>query len=247
MTIFLTLFFATLAASSTLLLGGLLSHRAAHWLAAHAAPVVAFASGALLLLSFGEVLPEAIALGGAGVPLWVLAGVLFFYFIENFFYLHGCPDHLAEHACKNHVLGPVAAIGLGIHSFFDGLLIVLAGLASPTLGWLTAAGIAIHNLPAGAILHSLTCLGRSSRRSLVYVLAVAATTPAAVLVAPFLAGFSELWLGRGLAVVAGGMLYITLADLLPRTHEKRSYANLAWLILGGGVIWLLQLLLPEVH
>ncbi len=234
---------ATSLAALAMLAGGALSHRLAHFFARHTAPVIAFASGAMLAITFGSVLPEAADLAGEATWLTILAGVLFFYILEHFFYLHSCPEHLSEHECKAHVLGPIAAAGLGVHSFFDGILIVFAFLANPALGYLTTLGIMLHKLPNGAVLHALVCLG-SKKRSLLYVVAVALTTPLAVLVFPLAQSFSEREIGIGLAFSAGALLYITLSDLLPQTHSSRGKGNLFWLILGGALVFLLSYLLP---
>jgi ZIP family zinc transporter len=234
---------ATGLAALAMLAGGALSHRFAHFLARHTAPVISFASGAMLMITFGHVLPEATELAGETTWLAVLAGVLLFYLLEHFSYLHGCPDHLSGHECKMHVLGPITAVGLGVHSFFDGILIVLAFLTDPTLGYLTTIGIILHKLPNGAILHSLVCLGRQ-KRSLFYVVAVALATPLATLVLPWTNKFTESEIGLGLAFSAGALLYITLSDLLPETHASRSRWNLVWLIFGLGMIFLVSHFLP---
>jgi len=247
MSTFSLIFIATGVAALAMLAGGLLSHRFAHFLSRHSAPVVAFASGAMLMITFGHVLPESVELAGGQSFGWILAGVLLFYFLEHFILLHSCPDHLGEHACKNHSIGPIAAIGLGLHSFFDGLLIVFAFLVQPELGLLTTVGIALHKLPNGAILHSLLCLG-TTKRSLIYVLLVALATPLAGLLAPTISVYlSSAEVGLGLAFSAGALLYITLSDLLPRTHEKRSYHNLVWLLLGGLLIFGLQHIGVDLH
>lgn len=235
--------FATGLATLAMLTGGAISHRFAHFLAKNTAPVIAFASGTLLAITFGHVLPEAVALAKDSAWFAILAGIIFFYLLEHFFYLHGCPDHLADHECKTHILGPLAAAGLGLHSFFDGLLILFSFLVNPALGWLTTLGISLHKLVDGAVLHSLVCL-REKKRSFAYIILVALTTPLAVLAFPILRNFSELQTGTGLAFSAGALLYITLSDLLPETHATRSRWNLVWLFLGGTAIFLISYLFP---
>lgn len=229
-------FLATGLAFLAFLGGGLLSHRFAHFIARHSGPVIAFASGAMLAITFFHVLPEAIAT--AGQPAWtlVLAGILFFFTLEHFFYLHGCPEHSHPGECENHAIGPLAAIGIGVHSFFDGVLIVFAFLTNPILGWLTAIGIVLHKLPAGAILHALIC-HKKDRKSLWWIFAVAATTPCAALLTPVLRTFSEQQVGYGLAFSAGTLLYITLSDLLPETHHTKNKLNLVFLIIGIALIF----------
>ncbi len=239
----LAIFLATGLAFLAFLGGGLLSHRFAHFITRHAGPVIAFASGAMLAITFFHVLPESVALGGEHAFLAILAGVVFFFTLEHFFYLHGCPDHAHQGECENHAIGPLAAIGIGVHSFFDGVLIMLSFFANPVIGWLTALGIVLHNLPAGAILHSLIC-HKKDRKSFWWIFAVAATTPCAALLAPALKNFSEQEIGLGLAFSAGTLLYITLSDLLPETHHTKNKLNLLFLLIGIGVIFGLGYFFP---
>jgi len=239
---------ATTIAFLAFLGGGFISHKFSHFLAKHSGPVVAFASGAMLAITFAHVLPEAIELGGESSFIAILSGVLFFFILEHFFYLHGCPDHDNIQACKNHALGPLAAIGIGVHSFFDGVMIVFAFLADATLGWFIALGIVLHKLPAGAILHSLICHGGAKKKSLWWLFAVAFATPLAALFSPFLADFPTEWIGIGLAFSAGTLLYITLSDLLPETHRTKNKFNLAFFILGIALIFTLNnLFSPHAH
>ncbi|MFH0776162.1 MAG: ZIP family metal transporter [Patescibacteria group bacterium] len=229
----LPIFLATGLAFLAFLGGGVLSHRFSHFLARNAGPVIAFGSGAMLAITFLHVLPEAVATAGEQTWLLVLAGILFFFTLEHFFYLHGCPDHDHPGECENHALGPLAAIGIGTHSFFDGVLIVFAFLVNPVLGWMTAIGIVLHKFPAGAILHSLICHKKDhSKKQLWWIFAVAAMTPLAAVFTPWLKNFSEQEIGFGLAFSAGTLLYITLSDLLPETHHSKNKLNLIFLLLG---------------
>jgi zinc transporter ZupT len=221
---------ATTIGAIAFIAGGLLSHKFSHFLTRHSGPVLAFASGAMLAITFAHVLPEAIAISGHNAFLAILAGVLFFFILEHFFYIHSCPDNSHKH-CENHILGPLASIGIGVHSFFDGVMIVFSFLVNPSLGWLTTLGIVLHKLPAGGILHSLICHKRK-KRNLWWIFAVAFATPLAALCAPLMLEFSHEQIGIGLAFSAGTLLYITLSDLIPETHQTKNKFNLVFLLLG---------------
>ncbi len=238
----LTIYLATTIGALAFLIGGLISHRFAHFLAKNSGPVIAFASGAMLMITFGHVLPEAAEMAREHTWLAVLAGVLFFFILEHFFYLHSCPDG-SHDECENHALGPLAAIGIGTHSFFDGVIIVFSFLANPVLGWLTTLGIVLHKIPSGAILHSLIC-HNNHHGKLWWVFVVALTTPLAAVFAPLLTQFSSEKIGIGLAFSAGTLLYITLSDLLPETHRTRNKFNLIFLLLGIVLIFTLNSFFP---
>jgi zinc transporter ZupT len=220
-----------------MLAGGALSHTFSHFLARHTAPVVGFSGGALLALAFLHLLPEAGELAGSSTYAVVLLGVIVFYIVENFLYLHACPEHLGHHQCQRHILAPLTALGLGLHSVFDGVIIVLAMLTGHALGWLAALGIVLHRLPSGAVLHSVICTtGR--RHAFAYVAVVAAASLLALIILPFSETITDRMIGFGLAFSAGNLLYITLSDLLPQSH-RRGYANLLALLAGIAAIWLL--------
>lgn len=235
------IFIATGVGAVAFLTGGIISHRLSHFLARNSASVIALTSGAMLAIVFAHVLPEATAIAGGNVWLAVLAGVLFFYLLEHFFCLHDCPDHAEAGECLARKFGPLATVGFGVHGFFDGVLIVLAFMADPTLGWFATLGIALHKLPAGAMFHALICYKHESG-SLTRVLLVALATPLAVGIVPFLADLPEVTLGLGLAFTAGALLYITLSDLLPETHRVHSKMNLVWLMLGLALVFGVELL-----
>ncbi|MFA5352530.1 MAG: ZIP family metal transporter [Candidatus Gracilibacteria bacterium] len=237
---------ATSLAAIAFLIGGFISHKIAHYLAKHASKVIAFGSGAMLAITFNHVLPEATELAGENAWLAVLSGVLFFFTLEHFLYIHSCPDGSNEHECENHALGPMAALGLGIHSFFDGVIIVFSFLANPVIGWLTTLGIFLHKLPAGAILHSLICYKRK-KGNLWYILVVALATPLALVLIPFAEKLPQVYVGIGLAFSAGSLLYITLSDMLPETHRSKSKFNLVYLLLGIALIFGINTYFGEAH
>lgn len=237
---------ATSLGAIAFLFGGFVSHKIAHYLARHASKVIAFGCGAMLAITFNHVLPEAAELAGGNTWLAVLAGVIFFFILENFLCIHSCPDGENSHECANHTLGPIAALGLGIHGFFDGIIIVFSFLANPVIGWLTALGIMLHNLPAGAILHSLICYKRK-KGNLWYILVVALATPLALVLIPFAEKLPQIYIGIGLAFSAGSLLYITLSDMLPETHRSKSKFNLVYLLLGITLIFGINTYFGEAH
>lgn len=248
MTPFFAAIIATGVAALATLLGGFFSHRFAHYLANHTGPVVVFSAGLLLALTFTDLLPESYALSGASTFPVILVGIVLFYILESFLHIHACPDHLSHDECHTHVLGPLTIAGFALHSFFDGLILVITFLDSATLGVLIASGLLIHRLADGAVLHTILCTTKSGK-SLIPVAVVACMAPLAALAAtPVLLGMykiPEQYLGMGLALAAGTLLYLTLADMLPRTHEDNRYKNLAWLVIGIATFLLIAKVLPE--
>lgn len=221
----------------TFLVGSFISHRAENFLTKHFAAFIAFASGVMLAVVFSDVLPHVVEEGNTWTWPVILSGILLFFILENFLLLHTCPNHTPG-ACQNHAVPKLMGLGLGLHAFFDGALVVLTFLIDLHLGWLTTLGIALHRLPAGAILHTIT---HHPQQSNWHILISTAFAPAlALIIIPLTEKLSPAILNLGLAFSTGALLYITLSDLIPEAHRTRGKFNLIWLIIGLTLIFSLN-------
>ena len=85
----------------------------------------AFSSGALVAITFFDVLPESLELAKPTditvrtLMIAVVATFLFFSLVERFFLTH----HHHEGEEHGHIMGPIGAGGLVAHSFMDGAAI----------------------------------------------------------------------------------------------------------------------------
>ena len=117
--------------------------------------------------------------------------------------------------------GTMIMVGDTFHNFVDGVLIAASFLADPQLGIVTALAIIAHEIPqeVGDFLVLLNSGFRSSRRSCLIwppaqrwcwaaCLAMPRSTPCRGWV-PYLLGF-----------VAAGMIYVSVADLIPGLHRR---------------------------
>lgn len=113
--------------------------------------LIAGAVGVLLGDAFLHLLPDSMKLAESthAVLLWTLAGILFFYVIEQF--LHWRHDHSIEMPAapvgKSASFARMNLLGDGIHNFVDGVLIAGSFLADPMLGIATTFAIVIHEIP----------------------------------------------------------------------------------------------------
>ena len=225
---------------------------------------VSFVAGLMLGLSLLGLLPHAshqlnsIQLGTA----WLLGGFLVMFFLQRFLPFHhhdvaegspaepcGHTHSLAERSARKlNWVG--VALGLSLHSVFDGVALAAAvasteaGHGALALG--TALAVILHK-PFGALaITTLMAAGGSPRRSQFVVNAVfALVTPAGALL--FFAGAGEFMhthgavLGAALAFCAGTFLCIACADLLPELQfhkHDRVKLSLA-LLLGIAMAWLI--------
>jgi len=218
---------------------------------------VSFVGGLMLGLALTGMLPHALRqLASVRQSTgWLLAGFLVMFLLQRFLPFHhhdvaegsplepcGHTHSLAERSARRLSWAGVA-LGLSVHSVFDGLAMAAAVVAGAQaqaggLGLGTALAVILHK-PFGALaIATLMVAGQTGRttRRLVNV-AFALVTPLGALL--FFAGAGHLahshpaWLGATLAFCAGTFLCIAGADLLPElqfhSHDrvKLSIALLA--------------------
>ena len=204
---------------------------------------VAIGAGFLLCVAFLRMLPEAVALE----PLAALPLVAGGYFLTHLFEHALVPHfHFGEevHAEFVHRTSSRAAIlGLGLHSFFDGVSIAAGYAVSPVLGWMAFIAIALHKLPEGFTIASIVrAAGGGRAESLVSAAVVGA---ACVFGALLLSGADDL-AGHGLALATGVTIYVAATDLIPEVNKEVGH-HLAFTVLGGPALylaaaWVLRLL-----
>jgi zinc transporter ZupT len=78
---------------------------------------VSFGGGVLLGAAFLHMIPCAAELSGESVGFFILLGFLSLYLLESFVFSHSCE----EHDCDYHTIGLVAAVGLSVHNFVNGV------------------------------------------------------------------------------------------------------------------------------
>ena len=224
---------------------------------------VSFVAGLMLGLSLLGLLPHAshqigsIHLGMA----WLLGGFLVMFFLQRFLPFHhhdvaegspiepcGHAHSLAERSARKlNWIG--VALGLSLHSVFDGVALAAAVAAAENghggaLALGTALAVILHK-PFGALaITTLMAAVGSPRRSQVVVNgAFALVTPVGALL--FFVGAGEFIhahetvLGAALAFCAGTFLCIACADLLPELQfhkHDRVKLSLA-LLLGIAAAW----------
>jgi len=184
-------------------------------------PLVAFAAGCLLGGAFLHMLPESIHETENHLTpfLWVLAGFLTFYALEQFLHWHHC--HRDSSECSKKPLGYLILIGDGLHNLIGGLSVAAAFVMDIRLGiaaWLAAAA---HEVPQemgdfAVLLHS----GWSKWKALILNVISASTFLAGGLIAYGISSRVEIWFLVPYA--AGNFIYIGASDLVPEVNKQRD-------------------------
>ena len=207
---------------------------------------LAFAVGALIAVTFFDILPEAIE--GAGMEaafLAVVGGILLFFALERLLFWYHCHDQ----KCSVHTYVYLVLLGDAIHNFIDGVAIALSFLVSIPLGIATTIAVVVHEVPQEVADFGVLIRGGFSRRRALWAnFVVSLTTILGALLAYLLGPVIEGALPYALGIIGGNFLYIALSDLLPETHEQaglRHFAAQFALMLAGVILiyFLTQLVL----
>lgn len=190
---------------------------------------VAGGAGFMLAAAFVRMLPEATHVPHA--YLFVLLGYFGVHLFEHTFAPH---FHFGEETHPEALLRPsagwLAAVGLGVHTLFDGVAIAAGFMVSPTLGGLLFLAVVIHKIPEGFTIASIMLAGgHSAGAAIAAGAALGLTTIAGALLTGLIA---EQHVGYALALSAGVTIYVAASDLIPEVNREGGPA-LAWTVFGG--------------
>jgi len=206
--------------------------RHGRWARERSAYFMSFAAGVLISVSFMHIIPKSFEMN-ARAPTFLLVGFLGIYLTNRLVRLYVCHECDATHA----TIGIIPMLGIGLHSFIDGLIYAVTFNVSVLTGVLAAIGMVLHEFPEGIVTFVLLERGGfKRRRAATYAfLAAAISTPLGTLVAyPFINAIERPALGLWLAISAGALVYVGASHLLPEVEEEnRRYTMLA---LAAGVL-----------
>jgi zinc and cadmium transporter len=195
--------------------------------------MVSLSAGILLGAAILHLLPDAIESGADLHSLsWtLLAGLVGFFLLEKSAVLrhshhHEGDGHDHHHGHDRREAGPggsLILVGDTIHNLADGFLIAAAFLVDHRLGWLTAAAIAVHEIPQeiGDFIVLLNA-GYTRRRALVYNMLSGLAAVVGGLVGYLALDASRDALPYVLVLAASSFIYIALADLVPDMQRQRK-------------------------
>jgi zinc transporter ZupT len=203
------------------------------WANTYSTYFVGFAAGILLAVSFLHLIPKSREMS-ASSPSFVLAGFIGLFLLS--YVIDMRQTHLPS---STKTVGLLFMIGIGFHSFLDGVLYAVTFSVGTLTGLLTAIGMVLHEFPEGVITFVILNRERKDRRRsfLLAFLTAGATTPAGVLVSyPLVQVLSRPALGNLLGLSAGALTYVGATHLLPTVESERRPPLLAALGLGVGLV-----------
>ena len=211
-----------------------------------------FAAGIILSVAFFHQLPESIEISSPEIALaFTAVGFVILYLLETVLVFHSGVEihfHGTGEDDRKHARALVGFSGLLFHSLLDGVVIGIGFEIDEHLGFLTALGVILHEVPEGTTTYSILMGTFGKKAALWMSLSVAVATPVgAVLSLAAIPGMSESTIGGLLAVAAGSFLYVGASDLLPETHGRNGIQNAACVLGGGGLIYIIGRILHGGH
>jgi len=224
----------SLAAAFSCMLGIYIVRYYRKWGLTHIKYFVCFAAGVLITVSILHLIPKSLVLNHLA-PFFVMLGYFFMHLVSRYV------DYNLRHEPKAHTnykFGLIPAIGVGFHSFLDGIIYSVTVSVGTLTGGVAAIGMVLHEFPEGIMTYLLLLSsGFSKRRSFWLAFFMAGmTTPLGTLVSfPFVSELSQSVLGLMLALSGGILLYVGATHLLPDAErEPKRYSFMA--LLAGIVI-----------
>jgi len=208
---------------------------------------VSLAVGALLGDAFIHIIPESISQIGdiRLVSLLIIAGVFFFFILEKFLHWH---HHELDEENHVHPVGKIIIFSGSVHNFMDGVIIAASYMVSIEIGIATTIAVVLHEIPQelghfGVLIYS----GYSKMRALFLNFLSALTSVAGAIFVFFLGEMAGPMIKWFLPLIAGGFIYIAIADLIPELHKEKNrlYSVIQVLVAIVGVLMMLALLALE--
>ena len=140
-------------------------------------------------------------------------------------------------------LGYLVAAGIALHDLPEGIAIAAGYAAAPHLGWMIALAIGLHNIPEGmAMAAPLSMGGKSPGRILATAALVSLVTPFGAGLGLFIIKISPGIIAYLLSLAGGSMLYIVLKELWPEGRRQHPQRAILGGILGLILVMILSLI-----
>ncbi|MGD9349610.1 MAG: ZIP family metal transporter, partial [Desulfobacterales bacterium] len=111
---------------------------------------ICFAAGVLISVSFLHIIPKAFSMN-ANSPAYLFAGYISLHLFNRFINAFVCDKNYDE----QYGIGLIPMLGIGFHSFIDGIIYSITFTVSIFTGILAATGMVLHEFPEGIITYLL--------------------------------------------------------------------------------------------
>ena len=239
--VFWAIILASILACIVTTIGIYVINKFAEWGKKNIIYFMSFAAGVLISVSFMHIIPKSFEMSSSA-PIFLLIGFLSLHLFNKFLNTFVCD----KSKCKDYAFGIIPALGIGFHSFIDGIIYSVTFSVSIFTGVLAAIGMVLHEFPEGIVTFLLLLKsGFNKRKSSMYAfLAAAITTPLGALISfPFISRLTPSALGILLSLSAGALVYVGATHLLPRVEEESK--RYSFLALAAGIVVAIIIILSK--
>ncbi|MDR2090344.1 MAG: ZIP family metal transporter [Clostridiales bacterium] len=218
-----------------------------------------FASGVMIAASVWSLLlpAEEYASGGA-LPEWIpmtfgfLAGAGFLFALDKLLPHHHAQSDMPEGPKSNLKKSTKLIFAVTLHNFPEGMAVGLAFALAGTPGsgvsaaaaFALAIGIAVQNLPEGAVIAlPLKGEGFSKRKAFLYGALSGVAEPVSGVLGALIAAVTLSVIPWALSFAAGAMIYVVIDELVPGAASKHTDAGTLGAIAGFAVMMMLDIAL----
>lgn len=201
----------------------------ASWAERQRNTVIAFASGVLIGTAVMHLIPEALAITEYGALLILFGYLLLFVFDE----LTHSSTRGDQPNSRVNIAAPL--VGIGAHSFVDGLEYPILFAHEVFTGLMASFGLIIHEFAEGVIVFALMrTAGVKNFIAISSALLLAAlTTPFGTIMAlTFTHDLNEHALGSLMAIAAGALLFVGATHLPRHVDQNRRGSAILVFLLG---------------
>lgn len=193
-----------------------------------------FAGGLMLSIVVLDLIPEArINISFFSCILFFICGMLIIFLIDFISKIKG------KFSTKHSKTAFMAAIGLMIHNFPEGIIMGAGFLTSGTLGIKMSLIIGIHDIPEGiAVVAPLMAANVNSYKILFYAFITAFPTVIGAWIGALIGNISSQLIGVCLSVASGIMVYVVFAQMIPEAIYLWRGKSIMGSILLGGILGL---------
>lgn len=213
----------------------------------HLVLCLGLSSGAMIYISFAELLRLSIAgIGFMAANITFFIGMMVMMMIDFMIphkYLQEREGLDPKHK-KLYSTGVLIALGIAIHNLPEGLAVFLSGVTNIKLGIAFAIAIAIHNIPEGiAVSIPIYYSTKSKSRAFLFSFLSGVAEPIGAIIGLLLFRqyLTERTIAYFFAIVAGIMVFICFDELLPQVFKKDYHHWAISGILSGMLIMAISL------
>lgn len=174
---------------------------------------VGFAGGLMLSVVVFDLMPEAIKEWGLGRTIFFcVLGIVMIVYMDRKVSLKGLNKHMK--------VAVMAAMGLMIHNFPEGIIMGCGFASGGSLGLKMSLVIAIHDIPEGISVSAPLMASRvKAKKILLYSFLTAFPTALGAFFGAYIGSISKDILGACLAFASGIMLFVVCGEMMPESNK----------------------------